>query len=127
METKFTDEEINNHFQHMCESGYDPLLCVRKTQQFIDFSGKEKFFTKESIQFIDRIVTKERYLDLIKNGEVTKLDDIIDIRWDTVVNLAPYEVGAVVKLFWLYPTGCRNLNGLFEKYKAKIRIVMMGQ
>ena len=71
METKFTDEEINNHFQHMCESGYDPLLCVRKTQQFIDFSGKEKFFTKESIQFIDRIVTKERYLDLIKNGEVS--------------------------------------------------------
>lgn len=127
METKFTEEEIRNYYKHMCESGYDPLLCVRKTQQFIDFSGKNKFFTKDSIKFIDRIITEDRFVDLIKFGEVDKLDDIIEIRWDTVVALAPYETSACVKLFWLYPSGCRNLNGLFEKYKAKIKIMMVGQ
>lgn len=127
METKFTEEEIRNYYKHMCESGYDPLLCVRKTQQFIDFSGKNKFFTKDSIKFIDRIITEDRFVDLIKFGEVDKLDDIIEIRWDTVVTLAPYETSACVKLFWLYPSGCRNLNGLFEKYKAKIKIMMVGQ
>jgi hypothetical protein len=126
METKFTEEEIRNYYKHMCESGYDPLLCVRKTQQFIDFSGKNKFFTKDSIKFIDRIITEDRFVDLIKFGEVDKLDDIIEIRWDTVVALAPYETSACVKLFWLYPSGCRNLNGLFEKYKAKIKIMMVG-
>lgn len=126
MGTKFTEEEIRNYYKHMCESGYDPLLCVRKTARFIDFSNPGKFFEKESIKFIDRIITEDRFVDLIKNGEVDKLDDIIDVRADTVVNLAPYETSAVVKLFWLYPSGCRCLNDLFEKYKAKIRIVMVG-
>ena len=121
---EWADEELREYYKHMSRAGYDPLLCVKKTERYIDFSGKERFIYKESIKFIDRIVTEDRFVDLIKNGEVTKLDDIIPIRADTVVNLAPYECDAVVKLFWFYPTGCRTLNDLFEKYKAKIKILM---
>ena len=121
---EWTDEELRAYYKHMCESGYDPLLCVKKTARYIDFSGKETFIYKESLKFIDRIVTEDRFVDLIKNGEVSKLDDVIPIRADTVVNLAPYECEAVVKLFWFYPSGCRCLNDLFEKYKAKIKILM---
>jgi hypothetical protein len=126
METKFTEEEIRNYYKHMSEAGYDPLLCVRKTARFVDFSKPGEFFERESIKFIDRIITEDRFVDLIKNGEVDKFDDIMTIKWDTVVNLAPFETSAQVKLFWLYPSGCRCLNDLFEKYKAKIRIVMVG-
>jgi len=121
---EWTDEELKAYYKHMSEAGYDPLLCVKKTERYIDFSGKQTFIYKESLKFIDRIITEDRFVDLIKHGEVSKLDDVIPIRADTVVVLAPYEIDASVKLFWLYPSGCRSLNDLFEKYKAKIKILM---
>jgi len=121
---EWTDEELKAYYKHMSEAGYDPLLCVKKTERYIDFSGKQTFIYKESLKFIDRIITEDRFVDLIKHGEVSKLDDVIPIRADTVVVLAPYEIAASVKLFWLYPSGCRTLNDLFERYKAKIKILM---
>lgn len=121
---EWTDEELKTYYKHMCEAGYDPLLCVKKTARYIDFTGKQTFIYKESLKFIDRIITEDRFVDLIKHGEVSKLDDVIPIRADTVVVLAPYEIDASVKLFWFYPSGCRTLNDLFEKYKAKIKILM---
>lgn len=140
-ETKFTDEEIKAHFKHQCEAGMDPILCLRRSWHVMNLMGKELPTTieqfeklqkeavdKHKIEFIDRIITEDRYVELIRYGEVEKLDDIVILNpysFHQVLNPAEYDCASAI--FWLYPSGCQTLGQLFRKYSAKIKIVLMGK
>ena len=131
-------EEMKNHFKHMCEAGYDPLLCIDRTFNFITVESPRivngkiteivliengKMTLRHKTEFIDRIITESRYIDLLETSHVKKdkLDDIIFLDINTFITQAPYVVGGTAAIFWLYPSGCKNLEQLFLKYQKKIQ------
>lgn len=130
-EFKLTEEKIRAHYKHMCEAGYDPLLCINRSFRFItnlaaaQRGARVEFGTRDKTEFVDRVITEDRYVDLLKFGEVTdvaKLDDIIFIPLNSVVPPGNQAcVGGNAAIFWLRPSGCRTLGQLFTKYSKKIK------
>ncbi len=130
-----TEEEAKAHYKHMCNAGYDPLLCVHKKQLVakMDFRNMKnirepKFLEGKIVDVYDHrdvIINEPRYADLLTMGGVTyaQLDDIIFMNQpDHILPLA----GALdqdIAVFWLYPSGCKTLEDLFKKYEAKIKIM----
>lgn len=129
--TKLTEQEIRDHFKHMCESGYDPLLCIERTFRIITSDGKHtfgdprdgiKYGTRKVNQFIDRVITEDRYVELITNGiERDHLDDIVFIDPHSFLPILGSCISATSAIFWLYPNGCRTLSDLYKKYEKKIK------
>lgn len=132
---KDRETKYREHFKHMCESGYDPLLCLNRKTRIISYSGnhggmdaqsaKMHIDTRDMTQFIDRIITEERYADLLEQAKTpsSKLDDIISIPLNLVCVAGPTTpyIGGSAAIFWLYPSGCRNLGDLYKKYEKKIK------
>lgn len=119
-------KKFGEHFDHMCESGYDPLICINRVHNFVKFGpgGKPTDMTmRNQTQFMDRIITKERYIELLMNAntKVTDLDDIIFVPSELVAIKMGSVVGITAAVFWLYPSGCRTLGDLFKKYEKKIK------
>lgn len=130
--TKLTEQEIRDHFKHMCESGYDPLLCIERTFRVFDtikHPGQFKaapdglhLTTRKVNQFIDRVITADRYVELITNGiERDHLDDIIFIDPQSFLPIMGSCIGVTSAIFWLYPNGCRTLTDLYNRYEKKIK------
>lgn len=118
-----TDKQIEDHFNHMCKAGYDPLLCMDRSFRFIPPEGGMQ--VRHRTQFVDRIITIERYKDLLKSGGVkdaTLLDDIIFLPINTIVpeQINPAMIGGIAAVFWLRPSGCRTLGQMYKKYEKKI-------
>lgn len=122
-EFKLTDEEIKAHFIHQCEAGFDPLLCVNKLINWVDFRKQNPIGTRQICVHHDRVIDEARYIDLIHRANISKaeLDNIIYIPYQKVLEHDPTIINAKAAIFWLYPSGCRTLTDLFKKYEKKIK------
>lgn len=122
MSEELTEKEIRDHFKHMCESGYDPLLCYTQTFNFINLLKPNASLEKRTrTDFVDRVITEDRYYNLIKD-QSSKLDDIIFIPFSSIFqSTTQAQISGAVAIFWLYPSGCRTLKDLFKKYEKKIK------
>lgn len=122
MSEQLTEKQIRDHFKHMCESGYDPLLCFTQTFNFIDFRNPNAKLTQRTrTDFVDRIITEDRYYGLIKD-QSSKLDDIIFIPFSSIFQTTTQaQISGAAAIFWLYPSGCETLRDLFNKYERKIK------
>lgn len=122
MSEELTEKEIRDHFKHMCESGYDPLLCFTQTFNFINLLNPNASLEKRTrTDFVDRIITEDRYYNLIKD-QSSKLDDIIFIPFSSIFQATTQaQISGATAIFWLYPSGCRTLKDLFKKYEKKIK------
>lgn len=122
MSEELTEKEIRDHFKHMCESGYDPLLCYTQTFNFINLLNPNASLEKRTrTDFVDRIITEDRYYNLIKD-QSSKLDDIIFIPFSSIFqSTTQAQISGAAAIFWLYPSGCRTLKDLFKKYEKKIK------
>lgn len=126
LKTKFKE-----HFQHMCNAGYDPLVCVNRNIRYVNNPGRpnQNISLRDQTQYMDVIINEERYVDLLTLGKIkeTNLDDIIILPPDLVT----IKMGAVIDvsaaLFWLYPSGCKTLGDLFKKYEKKIKHQLKNQ
>ena len=127
-------EKYREHYKHMCEAGFDPLLCINRKIRTISYSGNHgghdahdaimQMSERDMTQFIDRVITEERYVDLLEQSEtqIDRLDDIITIPANLICQTrTPYIIGGSAAIFWLYPSGCRTLNDLYKKYEKKIK------
>ena len=123
-----TNEKIEEHYNHMCKAGYDPLLCMDRVYSLIIRTNDSKVpqsQIRHKTQFVDRIITVNRYKDLLKFGKVNDialLDDIIFIPIETVIVADdPYMLCGTAAIFWLRPpAGCRTLGEMYKKYEKKI-------
>ncbi len=127
--------KYHEHFKHMCESGYDPLLCVNRKLRIISYYGnrggmdaqdaKMSIDIQDMTQFIDRVITEERYASLLEQAEtpLNKLDDIISLPTNLIYATGQLDsvVGGSAAIFWLYPSGCQTLGDLYKKYEKKIK------
>lgn len=135
-----TEEEIRKHFQHKCDTGFDPLLCVHLIYYptFIDRNTKTgqmsirkdidniKKYQHQYI-FVDRIITEDKYVELITKTGTKSIGDLTDVDMLDVstlglpTNRADEEEAGI---FWLKPTAkCKTLQDLFTVYEAKIKIL----
>lgn len=134
---EFTEKKVIEHYNHQCEAGYDPLLCLRRSFRVVHFgkgivlpsltnpSGLE-IAAEHHTEYVDRVITPDRYWELIKYGEAKKLDDIVFINpysFHAVNNPAEFDCMAAV--FWLSPTGCETLEDLFKKHQKEIINTLM--
>lgn len=126
----YKEQKFREHFKHMCEAGYDPLVCVNRLHRFInpippglEHGDVPEFTTKNKTQYMDRIITENRYVDLLKfgNKSIADLDDIIFIPSELVAVKFGSIIGITAAIFWLYPSGCRTLGDLYKKYEKKIK------
>lgn len=125
-------EKYRAHYKHMCEAGFDPLICTSRTFNtfnFIPVDGQLKPSTirpKEIFNFVDLILNEERYVDLLNfsKTKVTDLDDVIFIPPNTVVRPMASMISSTAAVFWLYPSGCRTLGDLYKRYEKKIKDVL---
>lgn len=127
-----TKKAVLKHFEHQCNAGYDPLLCMRRSFRIVYFGGGiilpsitnpmgMEVAAEHHTEYFDRVITSDRYWELIKHGKVDKLDDIIFIDPLSVhVVRNPAEFDCKVALFWLSPTGCETLEDLFKKHEKEI-------
>lgn len=120
-----TNEEINKHYEHKCNTGFDPLLCVHLTY-YADGVNNDPKRNRHRYFFIDKIITPERYLELIKTTNSTIDDltdmDIIDVKntWLPMEHANEEEAA----IFWLKPTSkCKTLSDLYSVYEARIKIM----
>lgn len=131
-----TKEEAEAHYKHMCNAGYDPLLCVHKTviKAVMDYRNMKNinqpvFLEGKLVDVFehrDVIINEPRYVDLLQMGGVLNinLDDVMILpKPDNILPLAG-AVDQKIGLFWLYPSGCKTLEDLFKKYEAKIKILL---
>jgi hypothetical protein len=125
-------EKYRAHYKHMCEAGFDPLICTSRTFNtfnFIPVGDQLKPSTikqKEIFNFVDLILNEERYVDLLdfSKTKVTDLDDVIFIPSNTVVRPMASMISSTAAVFWLYPSGCRTLGDLYKRYEKKIKDVL---
>lgn len=125
-------EKYRAHYKHMCEAGFDPLICTSRTFNtfnFIPVDGQLKpsaIKPKEIFNFVDLILNEERYVDLLNfsKTKVTDLDDVIFIPSNTVVRPMASMISSTAAVFWLYPSGCRTLGDLYKRYEKKIKDVL---
>lgn len=125
--------KYHEHYKHMCEAGFDPLICINRKFRIISYSGNRgghdaqdavmNISERDMTQFIDRVITKERYADILDQAKtpITKLDEIITVPSGFFCNNIDSMIGAQAAIFWLYPTGCRTLGDLYKKYEKKIK------
>ena len=131
-----TEEEAKAHYKHMCNAGYDPLLCVHKKEivAVLDKRNMKNIYQPQFLEgkivdkydFRDIIINEPRYADLLTMGGVTyaQLDDFIMINQpDNILPLAG-AIDQQIGVFWLRPSGCRTLGDLYKKYEAKIKILL---
>ena len=135
-----TEEEIREHFQHKCATGYDPLLCVHLTYYptFLDRNTKTgqmsirkdiddvKKYQHQYI-FVDRVITEDKYVELITKTGTKSIGELADVDMLNMTELGIPSNGADEEeagIFWLKPTSkCKTLNDLFTIYESKIKIL----
>lgn len=125
--------KYHEHYKHMCEAGFDPLICINRKFRVITYSGNRgghdahdavaNISERDMTQFIDRVITEERYADILQQAKtpIAKLDEIITIPSGFFCNHIDSMIGAQAAIFWLYPSGCRTLGDLYKKYEKKIK------
>ena len=135
-----TEEEIREHFQHKCNTGFDPLLCVHlvyyptfidrntKTGQMSirkDIDNVKKY--QHRYTFVDRVITEDKYVELITKTGTKSIGELTDIDMLNMTELGIPSNGADEEeagIFWLKPTSkCKTLQDLFTIYEAKIKIL----
>lgn len=120
-----TEEEIREHFQHMCNAGYDPLLCTNGLFRYLDlnkFDGSVNSFTEKThLTFFDKVINEEIYNTMMKGVKSENLSDLILIPYENVVIKGPACLGGRAAVFWLYPSGCKTLQDLFNRNIHKIK------
>lgn len=129
---KLTEKEVLKHYEHQSNAGYDPLLCIRRSFRIVHFGSGIVIPTitnptglevaaEHHTEYFDRVITPDRYWELIKYGNVDKLDNVIFISPKSIhVVKNPAEFDCKVALFWLSPTGCETLEDLFKKHQKEI-------
>lgn len=135
-----TEEEIRKHFQHKCNTGFDPLLCVHlvyyptfidrniKTGQMSirkDIDNVKKY--QHQYIFVDRVITEDKYVELITKTGTKSIGELTDVDMLNMTELGIPSNGADEEeagIFWLKPTSkCKTLQDLFTIYEAKIKIL----
>lgn len=135
-----TEEEIRKHFQHKCNTGFDPLLCVHlvyyptfidrniKTGQMSirkDIDNVKKY--QHRYIFVDRVITEDKYVELITKTGTKSIGELTDVDMLNMTELGISSNGADEEeagIFWLKPTSkCKTLQDLFTIYEAKIKIL----
>jgi hypothetical protein len=135
-----TEEEIRKHFQHKCNTGYDPLLCVHLIYYptFLDRNTKTgqmsirkdidniKGYNHQYI-FVDRVITEDKYVELITKTKTNSIGELADVDKLNMTECGIPTNGADEEeagIFWLKPTSkCKTLQDLFTVYQAKIKIL----
>lgn len=133
-----TEEEIREHFQHKCNTGFDPLLCVHLVYYptFIDRNTKTgqmsirkdidnvKKYQHQYI-FVDRVITEDKYVELITKTGTKSIGELTDVDMLNMTEVGIPSNGAdEAGIFWLKPTSkCKTLNDLFTIYESKIKIL----
>lgn len=135
---QITEELIRKHYQHKCNTGYDPLLCVHlefwplkdfkkiNGQMIPEFDPEDLKHIRHQFYHIDQVITEDRYVGLIQKTE-SSLEDLTDVDkiqvqkvWLPSQNANKEEAG----IFWLKPTSkCKTLSDLYKVYEAKIKIM----
>ena len=135
-----TEEEIREHFQHKCNTGFDPLLCVHLVYYptFIDRNPKTgQMSIRKDIDnvkkyqhryiFVDRVITEDKYVELITKTGTKSIGELTDVDMLNMTELGIPSNGADEEeagIFWLKPTSkCKTLQDLFTIYEAKIKIL----
>ena len=135
-----SEEEIRKHFQHKCNTGYDPLLCVHLIYYptFLDRNTKTgqmsirkdidniKGYNHQYI-FVDRVITEDKYVELITKTKTNSIGELADVDKLNMTECGIPTNGADEEeagIFWLKPTSkCKTLQDLFTVYQAKIKIL----
>lgn len=118
-----TKEDIEKHFKHMCNAGYDPLLCINNVYKLID---DIKFPIIESkIDFLDSIIGINMYTGIIERDKtVFELSDVIYIDPSNVTLHQPEVIKRKAAIIWLRPDGCKTLKNMFDKNRKFIDEVL---
>lgn len=135
-----TEEEIRKHFQHKCNTGFDPLLCVHLVYYptFLDRNTKTgQMSIRKNIDdvkkyqhryiFVDRVITEDKYVELITKTGTKSIGELTDVDMLNMTEVGISSNGADEEeagIFWLKPTSkCKTLQNLFTIYEAKIKIL----
>lgn len=131
-----TEEVLKEHYEHKCNTGYDPLLCVHLIyypHKLIEGANGQVYpvavknlsiNNKHEYSFVDKIITQERYVDLIQRTKTESIDmlgDVDIIQTGNVWLPGAYADKEEAAIFWLKPTSsCKTLQDLFNVYQKRI-------
>lgn len=132
------EKRLRDHYKHMCNTGFDPLICVHlEYWPVVDYKKIGEtvipIFNQEDIKHyrhiyyhIDQVITEDRYVEAMQktgstfteDSEVDKLE--VQNVWVPSQDANKEHAG----IFWLKPNSkCRTLDDLYKTYEAKIKIL----